>query len=69
MKVVEEGNDPMNTFRDPEKNVSIELPKERVTTGGSPPKKYIQGEAGYSQDAEQIQEVMQSWVTPETSKT
>jgi 5,5'-dehydrodivanillate O-demethylase len=28
MKIVEDGGDPMNTFRDPEKNVSIHVPTE-----------------------------------------
>jgi hypothetical protein len=28
MKIVEEGGDPMNTFRDPTKNVSISVPDD-----------------------------------------
>ncbi|MSQ26581.1 MAG: aromatic ring-hydroxylating dioxygenase subunit alpha [Dehalococcoidia bacterium] len=56
------GRDPMNTFRDPEKNRMIALPLEKVKRGISGrPQAYVPGESGYSVDAPQIEATYATW--------
>jgi len=65
MEKVSEGEDPMNVFRDPAENVSIEVPLEHVKFGAAaPPAKYTPGEEGYSRDAELIEAVLDTWRQP-----
>ena len=62
LQAMQEGNDPMNVFRDPEKNQFLELPMEKIKRGvTSAPRRYIPGEAGYSVDAEKIEAAQATW--------
>ena len=51
----------MNVFRSPAPEGGITAPLERVKFGMKRAKKYIPGEAGYSRDAELINQVLQTW--------
>jgi 5,5'-dehydrodivanillate O-demethylase len=66
LRKVESGIDPMNTFRDPASNVSIDVPIEHVKFGAPlPPPQYFPGEEGFSRDAELIEAVLATWRAPE----
>jgi 5,5'-dehydrodivanillate O-demethylase len=63
MKRVAEGHDPMNVFRDPAKNVCIELPQEEVQYAGAPPWFHLSDEEvshEFGPQARQILEVLAS---------
>ncbi len=62
VKVQETGQDPMNTFRDPSRNVCVEPPLEHFKFGNKlPPAVYNPGEEGYSRDAKLIEQTMRTW--------
>jgi len=62
IQLLEEGKDPMCTFRDPAENVCIEPPLEHIKFGNrQPPAIYRPQEAGYSRDGALIEEVMATW--------
>ena len=62
MKVVEDGGDPMNVFRDPAKANHIALPMESVKHGIKPDGRYRPGEGGDSPIVPMIEEVLRTWV-------
>ncbi len=52
----------LNVFRDPIKNAILEPPVEPIKFGNRhAPLRYVPGEAGYSRDADKIQEVLNTW--------
>ncbi len=52
----------VNIFRDPIKNAILEPPVEPIKFGNRhAPLRYVPGEAGYSRDADKIQEVLNTW--------
>ena len=61
LNVVADGGDPMNVFRTPAPAGGVIAPLERVKFGMKRAKKYIPGEAGYSRDADLINQVLQTW--------
>ena len=64
MKIVEDGGDPMNVIRDPEKNRSIELPLERWPSlqEVSRLSVYFTAQAGESEEVKgNIQGVLDTW--------
>jgi 5,5'-dehydrodivanillate O-demethylase len=64
MAAVARGDDPMNTFRDPQKNVCLEPPLEQIKFGARQRSAtYQPAEAGYSQDAALIEQTQATWVT------
>jgi 5,5'-dehydrodivanillate O-demethylase len=58
---VREGEEPMNTFRDVEKNRSVSFPMERVKHGLNKRPKYRPGEAGMSAHTELIEQTLATW--------
>jgi hypothetical protein len=67
---VERGEDPMNTFRDPIRNVRVDLPLERVKFGAAKrPPRYVPAEAGYSEAAAEIDTVLATWDALEATRT
>ncbi len=59
---MQRGETPMNVFY--EEKESIPLPLERATiqlARGQQRRKYVPGEAGYSRDADKIEETMNTW--------
>ena len=69
VELIQEGGEPMNTFRDPAENVSDELPLEDFTIGlRGVPQRYVPGEQGYSADGEKIEETLATWRTPSESR-
>jgi len=70
LQAVMEGRDPMNVFRDPEKNRVIALPLEKVKRGViGRPQVYVPGEAGYSVDAPNIEATYATWDTAATGRS
>jgi 5,5'-dehydrodivanillate O-demethylase len=66
LQKVEAGVDPMNTFRDPQRNVRVDVPVEHVKFGAPlPPPQYFPGEEGFSRDAELIEAVLATWRAPD----
>jgi len=61
MDVLADGGEPMNVFRTPAPPEGIKVPLERVKFGQKRPKLYIPGEAGYSTDADKINDVIETW--------
>ena len=63
LQKAQRGEDPINVFRDPAKNVSIELPLERhlLSASTNAPMKYVPGEHGYSADADKIEATLDTW--------
>ncbi len=61
-QIVEDGGDPINTFRDPAIAGYIELPMESVKHGIKPDGKYRPGEGGDSPIVPDIEKVLQTWV-------
>jgi 5,5'-dehydrodivanillate O-demethylase len=59
--VMEDGGDPMNVFRNEPDETGIHAPMEQVKFGMKRMLKYLPGESGYSEDAEMINEVLQTW--------
>ena len=66
LKVVEDGGDPINTFRDPARADYIELPMESVKHGIKPDGRYRPGEGGESPIIPMIEEVLRTWVPEPT---
>ena len=75
---VARGEDPMNVFRDPKKNVCVDFPRERVKhrltqrpvykpSPGQPP--MIAGDAGYSADTALIEAALATWDTTRFART
>ena len=62
MKVVEDGGDPVNTFRDPAKAGFVALPMESVKHGIKPDGRYRPGEGGDSPIVPMIEQVLRTWV-------
>jgi 5,5'-dehydrodivanillate O-demethylase len=58
---VREGEDPMNTFRDPAANQRLSFPMERVKHGLRRRPKYRPGEAGTSRHADLIEQTLATW--------
>ncbi len=65
MQVVEDGGDPINTFRDPSRANHIALPMESVKHGIKPDGRYRPGEGGESPIVPMIEEVLRTWVADE----
>jgi 5,5'-dehydrodivanillate O-demethylase oxygenase subunit len=66
---VREGEEPsINVFRDPGTATRISLPLERVKFGRQAPSKYVPGEAGYSADADLIEETLATWRSAEPAR-
>ncbi len=62
---IQAGLDPMNTFREAEKNTSIPLPTERVKHGIVHRPRYIPEESGVSADVKLIEAALATWDTTE----
>jgi 5,5'-dehydrodivanillate O-demethylase len=58
---VREGEEPMNTFRDPAANQRLSFPMERVKHGLRRRPKYRPGEAGFSTHADLIEQTLATW--------
>jgi 5,5'-dehydrodivanillate O-demethylase len=58
---IREGEEPMNTFRDPVKNRSLSFPMERVKHGWTKRPAYRPGEAGLSAHADLIEQTLATW--------
>jgi 5,5'-dehydrodivanillate O-demethylase len=72
LQKAERGEDPMNVFRDPSNNISVELPRERVKHRLTTRPIYkpadgklamIAGDFGYSADTELIEQTLATWDT------
>lgn len=61
MERVREGEDPINTFHDAEKARCISFPMEKVKHGRTIRPTYRPGEAGYSRDADLIEQTLATW--------
>ncbi len=64
IKVMQSGADPMNVFRDPEKNQRLKLPQESMTSRVERvlrQESYIPLEQGYSADRDKIEAVLSTW--------
>ena len=61
MDVLADGGEPMNVFRTSAPPEGIKVPLERVKFGQKRPKLYIPGEAGYSTDADKLNDVIATW--------
>ena len=62
---VREGEEPMNTFRDPDVNRVLTVPMERVKHGWTRRPTYQPGEAGFSADADLIELALATWDSTE----
>ena len=62
LTVVEDGGDPINTFRDLAVANHIPLPMESVKHGILPDGRYRPGEGGESPIIPMIEEVLRTWV-------
>ena len=60
-QIVSDGGDPMNTFRDPEKNDVIPLPLEHVKFGNRRKMGYTLVEAGVPAVTDIVNETLESW--------
>ncbi|MFN0074259.1 MAG: Rieske 2Fe-2S domain-containing protein [Chloroflexota bacterium] len=58
---VREGEDPINVFRDAAKAACLSFPMEKVKHGRTRRPTYRPGEAGFSRDAELIEETLATW--------
>jgi 5,5'-dehydrodivanillate O-demethylase len=59
---MQDGADPMNVFRDPAANVSLELPLERAgSISQYADLKYVPHQAGWSRDSDLIQRAFDTW--------
>lgn len=63
MDIVADGGDPMNVLRDPERARAVRTPLEHVKFGQKRATTYVPSEAGYSADAEIINQVVGTWST------
>jgi 5,5'-dehydrodivanillate O-demethylase len=61
MDIVRDGGDPLCVFRTPAPAGGIKAPLEQVKFGMKRPKRYIPGEAGFSADADKINNVLATW--------
>jgi 5,5'-dehydrodivanillate O-demethylase len=68
IELVGDGGEPMNVFREPGSEIVTDVPLERIKFGATRPQRalqYFPGEAGYSEDASLIEQVLRSYVEEE----
>jgi 5,5'-dehydrodivanillate O-demethylase oxygenase subunit len=68
LELVRDGGEPMNVFRSPGSDIITDVPLENLKHGAKSayrPRKYVPGEGGYSEGAEQIEQVLATYIEPE----